>query len=314
MKSALYHKISQVSFSNQEYKAVVEHGKMEQDGFDILYDLMTLCHPKLVAITNKYCNVNEKPMFDRNNSIYSYCNKLHPWLDIETINNHRHTDNDIINIVLEQLSPDTRYNKAVESITQKLTFNDTFQRQLGTVIFPEGLKLRNLPGTIMSYYSTEEKADLFPTDISSSTMNMLNDDTVVDAIIKCIRAKPSYVRESIDLFCPGCGQHGHSIFQSGCDFCAKHLLVTEFFKKFSNMKPKVIEKFKDHQTKIKAAKKERNTSTGKPKKCFNPRQYKATVNLLADIMESLDESSNSDSEEYQDANEEEANEDHESTS
>jgi hypothetical protein len=317
MKSALFHKLTQATFHNQEYKAILDHGKTDQDGFDILYDLMTLCHPKLVAITNKYRNVNEKPTFDRNDSIYSYCNKLHSWLDIETINNHRHTEDDIINIVLEQLRPDTRYDKAVESITQQLTFNDTFQRQLGTVIFPEGLKLRNLPGTIMSYYSTEEKADLFPTDTSTSTMNMLRDDTVVNAIINSMGSKPSYARESVDLFCPGCGQHGHSVFQSGCDFCAKHLLVTEFFKKFSNMKPKVIEKFKDHQIKIKAAKKERNKSSGKPKKRFNPRQYKATVNLLADMMESLDESSTSDSDEFQDANEdanEDTNEDQASTS
>jgi hypothetical protein len=313
MKSALFHKLTQATFYNQEYKAILDHGKTEQDGFDILYDLMTLCHPKLVAITNKYRNVNEKPTFDRNDSIYSYCNKLQSWLDIETINNHRHTEDDIINIVLEQLRPDTRYDKAVESITQQLTFNDTFQRQLGTVIFPEGLKLRNLPGTIMSYYSTEEKANLFPTDDNTSTINLLHDESVVDAIINSMGSKPSYARESVDLFCPGCGQHGHSVFQSGCDFCAKHLLVTEFFKKFANMKPKVIEKFKEHQTKIKAAKKDRNKTKPNAKR-FNPRKYKSTVNLLADIIESIDEHSVSDSDEFQDANEEETNNEDASTS
>jgi hypothetical protein len=314
MKSALFHKLTQATFYNQEYKAILDHGKTDQDGFDILYDLMTLCHPKLVAITNKYRNVNEKPTFDRKDSIYSYCNKLNSWLDIETINNHRHTDDDIINIVLEQLRPDTRYDKAVESITQQLTFNDTFQRQLGTVIFPEGLKLRNLPGTIMSYYSTEEKADLFPTDNTHSTLNMLHDETVVNAIINSIGSKPSYARESVDMFCPGCGQHGHSVFQSGCDFCAKHLLVTEFFKKFTNMKPKVIEKYKDHQNKIKAAKKDRNKSNSKPRKRFNPKQYKGTVNFLTDMMAAIDECSVSDSDEFQDANEEATSDDQQSTS
>jgi hypothetical protein len=186
MKSALYHKLTQVTFKNQEYHAIVEHGKTEQDGFNILYDLMTLYHPKLVAITNKYRNINEKPTFDRSNSIYSFCNKLQSWLDIECINNHIHTEDDIINMVLEQLRADTRYNKAVESITQQLTFNDTFQRQLGTVVFPDGLKLRNLPGTIMSYYSPTEKLELFPMDDSKISINKVNDENMIEAIINSL--------------------------------------------------------------------------------------------------------------------------------
>ena len=305
MKSALYHKLTQATFKNQEYKAIVEHGKTEQDGFNILYDLMTLCHPHLVAITNKYRNTNDKPIFDRQDSIYSYCNKLQSWLDIEHINNHVHTDDDIINMVLEQLRPDTRYEKAVESITQQLTFNDTFQRQLGTVVFPEGLKLRNLPGTIMSYYSPSEKIDLFPTDETSTTINTLNDANMVDAIINSLNGRPTYARESVDAFCPGCGQHGHNVFQSGCDFCAKHLLVTEFFKKFNNMKPKVVEKYKDHQTKIKAAKQNKKkafNSVKSPRQ--NPKKFRASVKLLQDLMDSIDETG-TDSDEYEDAHEDE---------
>jgi hypothetical protein len=305
MKSALYHKITQATFKNQEYKAIVEHGKTEQDGFDILYDLMTLCHPHLVAITNKYRNTNEKPTFDRHDSIYSYCNKLQSWLDIEHINNHIHTDDDIINMTLEQLRPDTRYDKAVESITQQLTFNDTFQRQLGTVVFPEGLKLRNLPGTIMSYYSPSEKLELFPTDTTDATINKVTDPDPMTALINSLNGRPSYARESVDVFCQGCGQLGHDVFQSGCDFCAKQLLVTEFFKKFNNMKPKVIAKYKDHQSKIRAAKQAKKTSFAASKSSRkNPKKYRATVRLLHDMLDSIDETG-TDSDTFEDANEEE---------
>jgi hypothetical protein len=306
MKSALYHKLTIVTFKNQEYQAIVDHGKTRQDGFNILYDLMTLCHPKLVAITNKYRNINEKPTFDRSDSIYSYCNKLQSWLDIEYINNHTHTEDDIINMVLEQLRADTRYNKAVESITQQLTFNATFQHQLGTVVFPDGLKLRNLPGTIMSYYSPTEKLELFPTDDSKISINKVNDENMIEAIINSLNGRPSYARESVDAFCPGCGQHGHNVFQSGCDFCAKHLLVTEFFKKFNNMKPKVVEKYKEHQKKVKAAKQEKQKTGYSKQSRQNPRKYKATVKLLQDIMDSIDEESESEVEEYQDATEEQS--------
>jgi hypothetical protein len=209
-------------------------------------------------------------------------------------------------MVLEQLRPDTRYEKALESITQQLTFNDTFQRQLGTVVFPEGLKLRNLPGMIMSYYSPDEKIELFPMDDNMSSVNKVLDLHMADAIINSINGCTSYVRELVDAFCPGCGQHGHNVFQSGSDFCAKHLLVTEFFKKFTNTKPKVIEKYKDHQTKIRSAKQDKQKKAGysKPQK-QSPQKYRATVKLLRDLMDSIDESV-SESKEYEDANEEEA--------
>jgi hypothetical protein len=186
MKSTLYHKLMQITFKNQEYHAIVEHGKTEQDGFNILYDLMTLCHPKLVAITNKYRNINEKSTFERSDSIYLFCNKLQSWLDIKYINNHVHTEDDIINMVLKQLRSDTRYNKAVESITQQLMFNNTFQHQLGTVVFPDGLKLRNLPGTIMSYYSPTGKLELFPADDSKFSINKVNDENTIEAIINSL--------------------------------------------------------------------------------------------------------------------------------
>jgi hypothetical protein len=233
-----------------------------------------------VAITNKYRNINEKPTFERSDSIYSFCNKLQSWLDIEYINNHVHTEDDIINMVLEQLRSDTRYDKAVESITQQLTFNDTFQRQLGTVVFPDGLKLRNLPGTIMSYYSPTEKLELFSTEDNKFSINKVNDANSIKAIINSLNGRPSYARESIDAFCPGCGQHRHNVFQSRCDFCAKQLLVTEFFKKFNNMKPNIVEKYKDHQKKIKAAKQERQKGGYSKSARQNPRKYKVTVKLI----------------------------------
>jgi hypothetical protein len=71
---------------------------------------------------------------------------------------------------------------------------------LGAVVFLKGLKLQNLPGTIMSYDSTEEKADLFPTDNASSTINMLQDETVINVIINSMGSKPSYASKLVDLF------------------------------------------------------------------------------------------------------------------
>ena len=65
------------------------------------------------------------------------------------------------------------------------------------------------------------------------------------------------------------------------------------------MKPKVIEKYKTHQSKIRAAKQEKskNNSPSSRKQRFPKKKYKATVRLLQDIMDSIDEN-DSESEEF----------------
>mmetsp|Transcript_3228 Transcript_3228/g.4537 ORF Transcript_3228/g.4537 Transcript_3228/m.4537 type:complete len:139 (-) Transcript_3228:1079-1495(-) len=67
------------------------------------------------------------------------------------------SDDDILNIIVKQLQGDTRYDIALAVINSELTLKDTFQRHLGHSIFPKGLKIKNLPSTIMSYYSETDK-------------------------------------------------------------------------------------------------------------------------------------------------------------
>jgi hypothetical protein len=54
MKSVLYSKIIKSTFNHPEHKVIITHGSEQQDGFEILYDLMTQCHPKLASATRKY--------------------------------------------------------------------------------------------------------------------------------------------------------------------------------------------------------------------------------------------------------------------
>jgi hypothetical protein len=156
----------------------VQHGGIQQDGFEILYDLMPHCHPKLVLAATKFQKTNQQPTFDRSDSIYTYIAKVQVWLDIEKINNHEFTDDEILNIVIEQMRGDTRYDLAVAGINSELTLNDTFQRQWGQLVFPEGLRLNNLPGTVMSYYTEDDKKSLFPvSDSKTSSINVMSSTT-----------------------------------------------------------------------------------------------------------------------------------------
>jgi hypothetical protein len=256
MKSALYNKLTKATFILPEHTAIIQHGSIQQDGFEILYDLMTHCHPKLVTATTKFRQINHRPDFEQTDSVYSYISKLQIWIDIEKINNHDVTEDEILNIVLEQLRADTRYDIAVAGIQTDLTLRDTLQRNIGPTILPEGLKLHNLPGTIMSYYTDEEKKALFPTSKpTSSIIHSLQTDALEPAIINSFRSKNNLSRTSVDMLCPGCGKYGHSVFHNGCDFCASFLLASDFFKKYPNSSTKILERSKEHQLKRQANKK-----------------------------------------------------------
>jgi hypothetical protein len=163
MKSVLYSKIIKSEFNHPEHKAIIAHGSEQQDGFEILYNLMMQCHPKLASATRKYRVTNHQLEMGRNDSVYEYVKQLYNWMEIEKIDGHEYDNDQILNIVMEQLRADTQYDLAVASIQSELTLRDTFQRQYGKSEFPEGLTLCNLPGTIMSYYSDDEKRQLFPT-------------------------------------------------------------------------------------------------------------------------------------------------------
>jgi hypothetical protein len=250
MKSALYTKLSHATFDHPQYQAIIKHGSITQDGFEILYDLMTYCHPRLIDATTKLRTTNQRPDFEVTDSIYSYTEKLQVWIDIENINKHHLSHDDILNIVIEQLQNDTRYEIAIAGINSELTLKDTFHRHMGSSIFPEGLKLRNLPSTIMSYYSEEDKKALFPTPSSNSGIisTLYTPDDLSNAIINSFNGRQSNTaRKSIDEMCKGCGKYGHDIFHNGCDFCAQFVLAGEFFKKHPKASTRIVEQFKDHQ-------------------------------------------------------------------
>jgi hypothetical protein len=312
MKTALYIKLTKSTFHNSEHVAIVEHGAIDQDGFEILYDLMTHCHPRLMHATLKYRKVNSKPVYSSKDSIYSYCTRLQNWLEIERINNHHYSNDDLLNMVIEQLRDDTRFDIAVASIQSELTMRDMMIRQVGETPFPENLLLRNLPATIMSYYSSTDKDQLFPATNTSAVSHQLQRLKVEDkqAIVNRFQANPLQ-RAPVDKFCQGCGQFGHSVFHNGCDFCAKFLLASEFLKKHPNAAEDIKSDYRKHQ---KLRQEQRRTAGPRKSKPYTtpPRKghsydtrSKAKVRVLVDALNEVisvqDESSTS-GEEFEDAN------------
>ena len=309
MKTALYIKLTKTIFHNPEHNAIVQHGAIEQDGFEILYDLMTHCHPRLMNATIKYRKVNTPPTFTQKDSVYTFCTNLKNWLEIEHINNHHYSDDDLLNMVIEQLRDDTRFDIAVAGIQSELTMRDMMIRQVGPTPFPGRLLLRNLPATIMSYYTASDKQQLFPTDTSTAMTHQLRDMAIVDtnAVVNSFRQN-NIQREPVDKYCQGCGQFGHNVYHNGCDFCAKLLLANDFLKKHPNAADKIKSDYRNHQRLRKDERRNKNNTTsnssGASKKghTYNTRS-KAKVRVLVDALSEVlsDSEKSTTDEEFEDA-------------
>jgi hypothetical protein len=137
----------------------------------------------------------------------------------------------------------------------------------------------------MSYYSDDEKQQLFPTPASTiSIINKLtSEETTDEAIVRSIRDNTSFARKSINKLCGGCGKYGHDVFKTGCYFCAQHLIASEFFRKYPKASNKILEQFQEHQLECQKQRRKKdnagNQSYGQQKPRYNLRSKnkKATV-------------------------------------
>ena len=338
MKNALYAKISKSEIKDPEYKAIVKHGSIGKDGFEVLYDLMTLCHPKLMVATSKIRDTNERPQLEQNESIYSFAEKLTTWLTIEQIKGLNHSDDHILDIFMAEMRKDSKYDLAVQSISSELTIKDTLFRQTGIKDFPEHLKLYHLPSTVMSYYSKTERNQLFPTEENDSsestaivnkmtstdlnnyaeTSNESYEGLLVQEIIRVANditdAKVQLARQAVDQNCEGCGMYGHDVYKTGCDRCAQYILIKRYLEKNPENEKSILYKYKNHQKDL-AAKRRTKSSTRKgttttnssekqPRHRYNTRYNRAKIQRIQEaIMAAVEpESNDSDVESYTSAN------------
>jgi hypothetical protein len=330
MKNAIYSKLRNSTFNDPEYNAIVKHGSIGKDGFEVLYELMTHCHPKLMVATSKVRSTNQRPEMDSNDSIYSFVEKLETWLTIEHINGLQHTDDQILDITMEQMRTDSRYDLAVQSINSELVMRDVYTRSHGINIFPEHLKLYNIPGTVMSYYPKEERNLLFPTDNTTdgivnmgvganeqetSTPQGLNDlvKAIVNVTAAPTNAQIKLARQGVAENCEGCGMYGHNVFKTGCDKCAQYILIKRFLEKNEDSVKPILSKYRKHQLERSKARKKMSTEVKKEPKFkskYNTRLSKSRVQKLQDAMsvvfESSDDSSTNDDEEFSDAKDDNA--------
>ena len=96
MRLVLYQKISKSNFTHPEHKAIIKNHAITQDGFSLLYDLASKCHPHLLAKTSRYYRYNLHPTMTLDDNIYTLKTKYETWLEIERVDHHMYTDECIL--------------------------------------------------------------------------------------------------------------------------------------------------------------------------------------------------------------------------
>ena len=331
MKNALYNKLAKSTFHDPEYDAIVKHGSIGKDGFEVLYELMTHCHPKLLVSTTKIRDTNKQPALTSIDSMYYYCEKLTTWLTIENIKGLTHNDDQVLDIIMEEMRQDEKYEKAVTSLTSELSIKDTFQRMNSAATFPEHLKLYHLPSTIMSYYTKEERADLFPTDTTGDGVvnsmyarEPLNEaemgsemNDLVQAIIRAMKdskgTSTKVTRERLDEMCEECGMWGHNVYQTGCDRCAQYLMIKKYLENNPQNVKSILSKYKKHQNNIASQRQKKVSTEDKHPQTrrYNTRYSKAKVRRLQDAIfrAMVSESDENDSESFASATQSQTSDD-----
>ena len=198
---------------------------------------------------------------DQDGNVFDFTRQYKNWLEFEKISNRTYNDLENLMVVLSVLENDGRFDKALQAITMKKNLYEQMLNIDPTAPFPPPLTIDTIPYTIMNSYNASEKRDLFGTSstVSNPTINKLN--TVRNPYKT--NSNPSTpprgaprdtvppMRGRLNVFCKGCGQYGHDIFQNGCDFTASYIKAKAFIEK----NPQLIQKIAREQFKYQLARK-----------------------------------------------------------
>lgn len=246
MANALYTKLSNCDFRKVPLfqRAVMYQLSNNQDGFDVLYRILCLCHPRLVNRTAPM----PKPVFNTNTNLFDYIISYQAFLAYEDILGRKYDEAQQLQEVLMCMTVDGRYERAVTNINISLEMYNRMKRLNPKEKFPDELLLGPLPFTIMNYYSNVEKEELFgtlPDDdntdqkevITINKMQALDLDSYGQVNVGY--SKSSTITNPNGCKC--CGGPNHDVFDSqSCKFAARMITVNKFLSENPAMTSKIV--------------------------------------------------------------------------
>ena len=115
--TALYSKLVLIDFSKvQTYKEFLTYEAHSQDGYRVLYAILSVCHPRLVERTEMI-----KPTFQSKPNLFTYMRHYNNWLEFERVSNRTYSPMEQLTTIMENMEcdPDKRFIKALTHLCLK---------------------------------------------------------------------------------------------------------------------------------------------------------------------------------------------------
>lgn len=251
MAAALYEKFADTQCISEDYQRIrniIDRYNEDNDGYQILYEIMEDAHPAL-----QQDSIYRAPQStDCDNDIQEYTARFQVFLTSETLKHRYYTPKDQVLHYLEGL--DAEFNPAVTYIK---TLMDSWGSTAG---LPPKCDMRVLPKTIADHMEKESnhnypqiRTAMAPAQASSTGQPVdeitkllakhMDDTTSLVRSLKDTTAKQilkysNERRQSVDVFCNACGGHGHKVLN--CDFVARLSNSLDFIASLDAAKKKEI--------------------------------------------------------------------------
>ena len=262
MATTLFTKLNKVNFSKvPTFRTLIEYEKSTQDGYRVLYNLLSCCHPRLAEQTKL-----DVPKMDTNGNLFTFVRHYKNWLEYERISNRLYNDLENLMMIISVLENDGRFVKALGVISMQKHMYEQMCKMNPSTPFPTSLTIDTLPHTVMNSYDAEEKRELFgsetiptinrlsrstnPYSSTNSSSNRQQQNRQQQNRQSSNTSFPSTLttsRSRLDEMCPGCGIYGHNIFKNGCDFTASFIKAQRFVDKNPNLISQLLREHAKHQ-------------------------------------------------------------------
>jgi hypothetical protein len=222
MASTLYRKLQHTDVIGLEHTAIrniVNRFAEHNDGYEVLYAMLELVHPKL----QKDAVILPPKSHKCDDDIHTYYQKFDAWLRYEAYANRPYSAREQVNHFIRELSP--HFAPAVDRIRRLL---DSWIPEDSTV--PEALKITSLPNTIERFMM--EASNNGPVYVRKAQDHQHHRKTqrVPDA------KDPS---GTTDKYCFFCRTHGH--VTNTCEFMAKFITATDNINKLDSKSRKELQ-------------------------------------------------------------------------
>ena len=249
---------------------LLEQENIKCDGYRVLYRLLERVTPRL----NDEVNLLLEPTFERQENLYTYCNKYMHYIGYQADNGNSIQPQTAFHSVIARL--EKRTDKFSAGVRECRSIFREYQKDLDRhragatnqePVFPRSLRLEELATTITKYAGTQAQGNV---NAMIGDDDFEIEDDIPDDWFNCydsahVLRTPQ--RQRLDETCKACGTYGHNIKTDGsCDMTAIIFRALRWIKTSTPEERKtLLQKHSAHQKQRQALSKNAKTKVRKGK-------------------------------------------------